>query len=184
LHLCTWNHRQLAVGLILNTLGIGSFCWLIFALATYALPFFLSRSVLASWLIMAAPARLVRHSPALRARGVTLVVGQIAFAIARPPVLRADIAAAFGIPATVAGYHVVLVVSQVAIPSPAWRQVLACGMACARLTALGEPRPLQKGAENTHQPALGSRARETIFRHPRRRTRSHKLARWTKYCRA
>ena len=33
---------MLALGLVLNTLGIGLFCWAIFALAVYALPFFVA----------------------------------------------------------------------------------------------------------------------------------------------
>jgi hypothetical protein len=33
---------MLAIGLVLNTLGIGLFCWAIFALAVYALPFFVA----------------------------------------------------------------------------------------------------------------------------------------------
>jgi hypothetical protein len=31
---------MLALGLLLNTVGLGLFCWLIFTLAVYALPFF------------------------------------------------------------------------------------------------------------------------------------------------
>jgi hypothetical protein len=31
---------MLALGLVLNTVSIGLFCWLIFTLAVYALPFF------------------------------------------------------------------------------------------------------------------------------------------------
>ena len=31
---------MLALGLLLNIVGIGLFCWLIFTLAVYALPFF------------------------------------------------------------------------------------------------------------------------------------------------
>jgi hypothetical protein len=31
---------MLALGLLLNTIGLGLFCWLIFTLAVYALPFF------------------------------------------------------------------------------------------------------------------------------------------------
>ncbi|MGY3442798.1 hypothetical protein [Bradyrhizobium sp. USDA 4473] len=34
---------MLAIGLVLNTLGIGLFCWAIFTLAVYALPFFVAR---------------------------------------------------------------------------------------------------------------------------------------------
>jgi hypothetical protein len=36
---------MLALGLVLNTLGIGLFCWAIFALAVYALPFFAALSI-------------------------------------------------------------------------------------------------------------------------------------------
>ena len=35
---------MLALGLVLNTVGIGLFCWLIFTLAVYALPFFVAVS--------------------------------------------------------------------------------------------------------------------------------------------
>ena len=36
---------MLAIGLILSIFGIGLFCWLIFALAVYALPFFVGLTV-------------------------------------------------------------------------------------------------------------------------------------------
>ena len=36
---------MLALGLVLNTVGLGLFCWLIFALAVYALPFFVAVSI-------------------------------------------------------------------------------------------------------------------------------------------
>ena len=36
---------MLALGLVLNTVGIGLFCWLIFALAVYAVPFFVAVSI-------------------------------------------------------------------------------------------------------------------------------------------
>ena len=35
---------MLVIGLILNVFGIGLFCWLIFTLAVYALPFFVGLS--------------------------------------------------------------------------------------------------------------------------------------------
>jgi hypothetical protein len=40
-HLC---HRpaMLAFGLVLNLAGVGLFCWLLFELAVYGLPFFLA----------------------------------------------------------------------------------------------------------------------------------------------
>jgi len=140
---------MLALGLVLNTVGIGLFCWLIFTLAVYALPFFIAVSA----------GMMAFHSGAgvlgaplvgIVAGGATLAIGQIVFAIA--PILRAAIAAVFSVPAAVAGYHVVYAMSQLGIPSLAWCEVFAClgavfigGTAWTRLAVLGEPRPLDSG---------------------------------------
>ena len=79
---------MLALGLVLNTVGIGLFCWLIFTLAVYALPFFVAINV----------GMLAFHSGAgvlgallvgIAAGGMTLVIGQIAFAMTRSLILRA-----------------------------------------------------------------------------------------------
>jgi hypothetical protein len=40
--------------------------------------------------------------------------------------LCALIAAAFALPATLAGHHVVLAMAQIGVPSSAWRGVFAC----------------------------------------------------------
>jgi hypothetical protein len=55
--------------------------------------------------------------------------------------MRAAIAALFALPATFAGYHVVLAMAQIGVPSLAWQEVFAClgavfigGTAWARLT--------------------------------------------------
>ena len=36
---------MLALGIVLNTVGLGLFCWLIFALAVYAVPFFVAVTI-------------------------------------------------------------------------------------------------------------------------------------------
>jgi hypothetical protein len=48
---------------------------------------------------------------------LTLGLGQIAFALVKPIPLRAAIAAAFAVPAAIAGYHAVLGLSQIGVPS-------------------------------------------------------------------
>ena len=142
---------MLALGLVLNTVGIGLFCWLIFALAVYALPFFVAVSV----------GIMAFHGGAgvvgalligIAAGALTLAIGQTAFAIGRSPILRATIAAVFAVPAAIAGYHVVLAMSQIGVPSLAWREVFAClgavfigGTAWTRLAVFAEPRPLESG---------------------------------------
>ena len=142
---------MLALGLVLNTVGIGLFCWLIFTLAVYALPFFVAVS---AGLMAYQSGAGILGAPlvGIAAGGVTLAIGQSAFAIARFPILRAAIAAAFAVPAAIAGYHVVFAISQLGMPSLTWREIFAClgavfigGTACARLTVFAEPRPLDSG---------------------------------------
>jgi hypothetical protein len=152
---------MLALGLVLNTVGIGLFCWLIFTLAVYALPFFIAVSA----------GMMAFHSGAgvlgaplvgIVAGGATLAIGQIVFAIAPFPILRAAIAAVFSVPSAVAGYHVVYAMSQLGIPSLAWCEVFAClgaaiigGTAWTRLTVFAEPRPLEPGRAVQSAPHAG-----------------------------
>ena len=158
---------MLALGLVLNTIGIGLFCWLIFTLAVYALPFFVA--VNAGMLAFHGAGVVGASIVGIAAGAVTLAVGQTAFSIARSLILRAAIAAVFAIPAAVAGYHVVLVMSQIAVPSMAWREVFAClgavfigGTAWTRLTVFAAPSPSEPGrvVENAPQPVLTTATRE------------------------
>jgi hypothetical protein len=138
---------MLALGLLLNVAGIGLFCWLIFALAVYALPFLVGLYVFMTALhggagILGAP--LV----GIAAGGMTLAIGQTAFAMTHSVIIRAIIAALFAVPATLAGYQVVFAMSQIGVPSLVWREVFAClgavfigGTAWTRLTILTETRP-------------------------------------------
>ena len=159
---------MLALGLLLNTLGIGLFCWLIFTLAVYALPFSVAVSagiaaVHSGAGILGAP--LV----GVGAGAATLAIGQTVFAATRHLILRAAIAGAFAVPAAIAGYHVVLVMSQIGVHSPAWREVFACvgailvgGTAWTRLAVFAEPHPLEPGgmADSTSQPVFTAATRE------------------------
>jgi hypothetical protein len=142
---------MLALGLLLNTVGIGLFCWLIFTLAIDALPFFVAINAgIAAFL--GGGGVLGALIVAVAAGGMSLGIAQIAFAMTRSLILRAVIAAAFAVPATLAGYHVVLVMAQIGVPSLAWREAFAClgavfigGTAWTRLTVFTEPRPVGPG---------------------------------------
>ena len=146
---------MLALGLVLNTVGLGLFCWLIFALAVYAVPFFVAVSI--GMLTFNSGAGVVGALlVGIVAGALTLVLGQTAFAMTRSTILRAAIGAAFAVPAAIAGYHVVLAMSQIGVPSLAWREVFAClgavsvgATAWMRLTLFAEPRPLgtERGLE-------------------------------------
>ena len=85
----------------------------------------------------------------IAASGITLAIGQTTFAMTRSVIARAIIAAVFAVPATLAGYQVVFAMSQVGVPSLAWREIFAClgavsigGTAWTRLTIFTETRPL------------------------------------------
>ena len=149
---------MLVIGLILSMFGIGLFCWLIFTLAVYALPFFIG--------LTAGMAAFHSGAGVLGALlvgivvgAVALAIGQIAFTEFRPPVLRAVIAAAFASPAAIAGYHAVLGLSQIGVPSLVWREVFAWigaffigGTASARMTVFAEPLPLRPGGAPQDEP--------------------------------
>jgi hypothetical protein len=136
--------------------GIGLFCWLIFTLAAYALLFFVGLCVFMLALHSGAG---VLGAPILgiAAGGMTLAIGQIAFAMTRSVIIRAIIAALFAVPAALAGYQVVFAMSQLGVPSLVWREIFAClgaifigGTAWTRLTIFTGParsiRTRQSGA--------------------------------------
>jgi hypothetical protein len=142
---------MLALGLVLNTVGIGLFCWLIFTLAVYALPFFVAVSA-GMMAYQSGAGILGAPLVGIAAGGMALAAGRTAFAMTRFTILRAAIAAAFAVPAAIAGYHVVFAMAQLGMPSPAWREVFAClgagfigGTAWTRLAVFAEPRRLDSG---------------------------------------
>ncbi|MGH7184773.1 MAG: hypothetical protein ACREIB_00635, partial [Pseudomonadota bacterium] len=131
---------MIIVGIILSVFGIGFFCWLLFTLAVYALPFFAGMIAgLAAY-----------HSGAgtigalivgVLAGSATLVLGQIAFVTVRTPLIRTVIGLLYAVPAGIAGYHMTLGFSHIGVPSESWREafavvgaVLVGGTAWARMT--------------------------------------------------
>ena len=160
---------MLALGLLLNIAGIGVFCWLIFTLAVYALPFFVAINA-GIWAFHSGASLLGTALVAVAAGGMTLAIAQITFAMTRSLILRAIIAALFALPTIFAGYHVVLAMAQIGVPSaPKWREVFAClgavfvgGTAWTRLTIFTEPRTVEPGRAigDGPQPVLAAATRE------------------------
>ncbi len=81
---------MLIVGIVLSVVGIGFFCWLLFTLAVYALPFFagLTAGLAAFHSGSGVIGALI---VGVLAGGATLAIGQIAFATVRTPLIRAVI---------------------------------------------------------------------------------------------
>ena len=106
----------MTIAITLSVAGLGFLCWLAFNLAVYALPFFAAvAGGLFAYHTGAGP--IGGAAIAMAAGATTLVAGQFAFVHSRSTILRTMIAAAFALPAAVAGYHLVLGVSTMGMPS-------------------------------------------------------------------
>jgi hypothetical protein len=115
---------MLIVGIIFSVFGIGFFCWLLFTLAVYALPFF--AGLTAGFAAYHSGAGVIGAIiVGVLAGAATLAVGQVAFAMVRAPVLRALIALIYAVPAAIAGYHAMLGLAQLGVPSAIWQEVFA-----------------------------------------------------------
>lgn len=167
---------MLALGLILNTVGIGLFCWLAFMLAVHALPFFVGLS--AGFAAFHGGAGITGALlVGLAAAALTAGFARLTLAIAPSVILRAVIAASFVVPAGFAGYYLVFGISQFAVPSLFWRDIFsligATFVAMAtwtRISALIDARPVKSGGAVHDKPRSvlpGPRARHHPLPHRR-----------------
>jgi hypothetical protein len=136
---------MIILGIIFSVFAIGFFCWLMFTLAVYALPFLVG---------MTAAFAAYHHGfgvfesavIAILAGGATLGVGRFAFANLQTPILRGAIALTFAAPAVIAGYYATLGVAHIGIASGILSNTLALlgaatvgGTAWSRLVAFAPP---------------------------------------------
>ncbi len=115
---------MLVIGIILSVIGIGFFCWLLFTLAVFALPFFVGLTV-GVWAFNTGAGVLGGILVGLVAGGVTFGVGQFALAFAPWTWLRLLVIVLFVAPATVAGYNATHGIAQIAMPSATWRMIFS-----------------------------------------------------------
>jgi hypothetical protein len=119
---------MLIIGIILAFVALAYLCWLLFALAVYALPFFAGLSAgLAAYHSGSGPIGAIIVG--VVAGGVTLVLGQATLARVRSPLFRGTIALLFAAPAALAGYHAALGLAHVAIPGEGWQDAMAVAAA-------------------------------------------------------
>lgn len=112
------------LAIVLGVLGLGFFCWLLFTLAIYALPFLAGLTAgLAAFHSGSGviPAIIV----GVLTGGATLALGQIAFATTRTPQIRAVIGLLYAVPATVAGYQVSFALAGIGMSSGGWQMAFA-----------------------------------------------------------
>ncbi|BDG71600.1 hypothetical protein [Roseomonas fluvialis] len=114
----------MTLGIVVSLFGLGTALVLLFTLAIYAVPFFVALTI-GMWAFETGAGVIGATLVGLVAGVVALFAAQLLFASVRSLVLRAVIALLFAVPAAVAGYHAVLGISALLVPSEAWRHVFA-----------------------------------------------------------
>ena len=100
---------------------IALFCWLLFALAVNALPFFVgATALLAAYQSGAGPVGAIVVG--LFVGAALLAGGQRAIVAARSPQLRAAIILLFAAPAAIAGYHAIHGLARFSASSKPWQE--------------------------------------------------------------
>ncbi len=112
------------LGMLLSIAAIGFFCWLLFTLAVFALPFFAGLSA-GMWAYYTGAGWLGAIVVGTIAAGLTLGIVQVLLAVIRPIWAKLAIAAIFVAPAVIAGYHAVHGIVKHTMPSETWQIVFA-----------------------------------------------------------
>ncbi|TRL37174.1 hypothetical protein FM996_03065 [Methylosinus sporium] len=111
-------------GPLLVIASIGFFCWLLFTLAVFALPFYAGLTV-GAWAFHTGAGWLGGAIFGVIAAGVTFGVGQLTLAFAPWTWLRLAIVLIYAAPATVAGYYATHGIAQMAMPSTTWQMIFS-----------------------------------------------------------
>lgn len=138
-------------GPLLVIAGIGFFCWLLFTLAVFALPFFVGLTI-GIWAFHTGAGALGGIAVGLMAGGVTFGIGQLALALVPWTWLRLLIILLYVAPATVAGYSATHGIALMAMPSATWQMTFSIIGAIAvsvtafiRFTAVAALEPAGRG---------------------------------------
>jgi hypothetical protein len=115
---------MIAIGIVLNLVGLGVFCWLLFTLAVYALPFFVAVTA-GLFAYHSGAGSLGAIALALLTGGATLAAAQIAVTLVRAPFLRFVLAVLFAGPAAVAGFYATHGLVAFTTPSQVWQNIFA-----------------------------------------------------------
>lgn len=139
------------LGIILSIAAIGFFCWLLFNLAVFALPFFAGLTI-GIWAFHTGAGVLGGIAVGVVAGGITFGLGQLALAFVPWTWLRLLIILLYVAPAAVAGYSATHGIAQMAMPSPTWQTIFAVIGAIAvsvtafvRFTGMATPGPAGQG---------------------------------------
>lgn len=134
-------------GPLLVITGIGFFCWLLFTLAVFALPFFVGLTT-GIWAFHTGAGVPGCIAVGLVTAGATFGIGQLALAYVPWTWLRMLIVVLYVAPATVAGYSATHGIALLAMPAPILQTIFAVVGAIAvsittfiRITGMTAPGP-------------------------------------------
>jgi hypothetical protein len=113
----------MTLALLFAAVAVGFACWLLYTLATLALPVFAAITV-GLWANGHGAGTLGALALALLAGVATLIAGQLLFAMVRAPLARLAIGLLFAAPAAIAGYHAIHGITGMGVESETWRQAL------------------------------------------------------------
>lgn len=139
------------LGSLLSIAAIGVFCWLLFTLAVFALPFFAGVTA-GTWAYHTGAGWLGAILIGIVGAGLTLGIGQILLIMVRPLWARLAIALVFVAPAAIAGYHATHGIVKHTMPSETWQIVFSIVGAIAvgataflRVTGMAAAGPSDRG---------------------------------------
>src|SRR5258708_18725762 len=152
---------MIAIGIVLNLVGLGIFCWLLFTLAVYALPFFVGATT-GVFAYHSGAGPLGAIAVGLLAGGTTLATAQTVFALVRAPFLRIAVALLFAAaPAALAGFFSTHGLAALTTSSQTWQNICAViGATVIGVTAWLRlpPPPPPAGPPGAERPAHRRRA--------------------------
>ena len=123
--LVTGPITMIIIGILLNIVGLGVFCWALFTLASPCVPVFRRPDrgdlFISSWSRSVRRHRRWLRCGRFRTRGRAVRL----LRRARSPVVRLLIGLLFAVPAARAGYDVTLALAHIGIPSEWWRESFA-----------------------------------------------------------
>jgi hypothetical protein len=141
------TENAVTLALIFAAAAVGFACWLLYTLATLALPMFAAVSV-GMWAHDTGAGPLGSIIAGLAIGVLTLAFGQLSFALLRWPLARLAIGLVFAVPAAVVGYHAVhgiVGTAGIGVETESWRQALGAagalfigGAAWMRVASGGE----------------------------------------------
>lgn len=110
-------------GILMTVLGLGTICALLYYCSVFALPVFVGLS--AAFLAMNSGAGSGSVLIGFACGVGVFVAGKVAFSNTRSLVLRWLVGLLFAVPAALAGYSLVLQLSEFGVPSFVWRHAFA-----------------------------------------------------------